>query len=105
MSKPKHKPVLLPPAPRSARILSLTGDGLDTADKFARFMTEMMCDLAEELVSPEVGNAITNAGGKVLKVIEMQIKYGTKVDATGEKRLLLRAVPALTPAKKKKDAE
>ncbi|MGH3427717.1 MAG: hypothetical protein ACRDQZ_09155 [Mycobacteriales bacterium] len=36
-----------------------------------------MSDLIEGRVAPNVGNATSNAGGKLLKVVEMQYKYGT----------------------------
>lgn len=39
-------------------------------------MSTLMADLAEDRISPSLGNAIANAGGKLLKVIEMQLKYG-----------------------------
>lgn len=39
-------------------------------------MSAMMGDLMEGRVSPSVGNAAVNAGGKLLKVVEMQYKYG-----------------------------
>jgi hypothetical protein len=35
-----------------------------------------MSDLIEGRVAPNVGNATSNAGGKLLKMIEMQFKYG-----------------------------
>lgn len=36
-----------------------------------------MSDLIDGRVAPNIGNATCNAGGKLLKVVEMQIKYGT----------------------------
>ena len=36
-----------------------------------------MTDLIEGRVSPGIGNAACNAGGKLLKVVELQHKYGT----------------------------
>jgi len=43
-------------------------------------MAAMMSDLVEGKVSPGVGNASCNAGGKLLKIVEMEYKYGTKDD-------------------------
>lgn len=37
-----------------------------------------MSDLIDGRVTPNVGNATCNAGGKLLKVVEMQFKYGTQ---------------------------
>jgi hypothetical protein len=52
-------------------------------------MSALMSDLIEGRVTPSVGNATCNAGGKLLKVVELQYKYGTKGVGTGEKTLLL----------------
>lgn len=41
-------------------------------------MSALMSDLIEGKVTPQVGNATVNAGGKLLKVVEMQMKYGTR---------------------------
>lgn len=41
-------------------------------------MSALMSDIIEGKVTPQVGNATVNAGGKLLKVVEMQCKYGTQ---------------------------
>jgi hypothetical protein len=41
-------------------------------------MSSLMGDLIEGRITPSIGNAVCNAGGKLLKVVEMQHKYGTK---------------------------
>lgn len=41
-------------------------------------MAALMSDLLDGRVTPNVGNATCNAGGKLLKVVEMQFKYGTQ---------------------------
>jgi len=46
-----------------------------------------MSDVVEQRVSPGVANAACNAGGKLLKVVEMQMKYGTQ-GPKGDKRVL-----------------
>ncbi len=40
-------------------------------------MSSLMSDLIDGRVTPQVGNATCNAGGKLLKVVDMQYKYGT----------------------------
>ncbi len=60
--------------PRSAEI---AGQGIRTGSDFANCMSALMADLAEGLIDPRTGNAMCNAGGKMLKVIEMQYRYGT----------------------------
>jgi hypothetical protein len=52
-------------------------------------MASMMADLVEGSITPQVGNAITNAGGKLLKSVEMQMKYGTTVPGGNTKSLEL----------------
>lgn len=47
-------------------------------------MSALMSDLIEGNVSPQVGNATVNAGGKLLKVVELNLKYGRK-DESGKR--------------------
>lgn len=39
-------------------------------------MSALMSDLIEGKITPQVGNATVNCGGKLLKVVELQLKYG-----------------------------
>ncbi len=39
-------------------------------------MSALMSDVLEGAITPMVANATVNAGGKLLKVVEMQYKYG-----------------------------
>lgn len=48
-------------------------------------MSALMSDILEGKVTPQVGNAVVNAGGKLLKVVEMQAKYGK---ASGDNKVL-----------------
>ncbi len=41
-------------------------------------MSALMSDLVDGSISPMVANATVNAGGKLLKVVEMQYRYGTQ---------------------------
>lgn len=63
---------------KTPRSLTVAVEGIDTAKDFAKMMSALMSDLIEGRVTPSVGNATCNAGGKLLKVVEMQYKYGTK---------------------------
>src|SRR3990167_5346392 len=67
------------PAPRS---LAFAKAGIKTGEDFANTMSALMSDLIEGRLPPEVGNAVCNAGGKLLKVVEMQFKYAKQ----GEER-------------------
>lgn len=44
-------------------------------------MSALMSDIIEGAVSPQVGNATVNAGGKLLKVVELQLKYGKPTES------------------------
>lgn len=54
-------------------------------------MSALMSDLIDGRVAPQIGNATCNAGGKLLKVVEMQYKYGTRDGDSGRKTLQLTA--------------
>jgi hypothetical protein len=78
-----------------ANSLTISEKGLITGHDFAAFMSALMSDLVGGRVSPMVGNAACNAGGKLLKVVEMQMKYGTaSASAQGAKVLFLTGTPA-----------
>lgn len=70
------------------RSLEIASKGIKTGTDFANLMGALMSDLIEGRVTPNVGNATCNAGGKLLKVVEMQFKYGTQ-GAGQEKTLRL----------------
>lgn len=73
------------PQPRSKPIAER---GVTTGAHFAELMSALMSDLICGAVTPDVGNAACNAGGKLLKVVEMQHKYG-KPQADGDRTLKL----------------
>lgn len=62
------------------RSLDLANRGIKTGTDFANMMSALMSDIISERISPDVANATCNAGGKLLKVVEMQYKYGGKSD-------------------------
>lgn len=61
----------------SPRTLVFAKNGIRTGEDFANTMSALMSDLIEGHIPPEVGNAVCNAGGKLLKVVEMQFKYAS----------------------------
>jgi hypothetical protein len=71
------------------RSLVLAQKGVKTGHDFANLMSGLMSDLIEGKITPSVGNAACNAGGKLLKVVEMQYKYGTDGPGTSQKTLVL----------------
>ncbi len=64
-------------AGKMPRCLEVAKRGINTSKDFASYMSAMMSDLIEGTVTPQIGNAACNAGGKLLKVVEMEYKYGT----------------------------
>lgn len=58
------------------RSLATAKQGIHTSADFAEMMSGLMTDLRDGSVTPQIGNAICNAGGKLLKVVEMNHKYG-----------------------------
>jgi len=57
-----------------------------------------MTDVIQGTVSPPVANATVNAGGKLLKAVEMQMKYGKQEGGEGKQLLLAPPVPTEPPA-------
>lgn len=51
--------------------------GLNTGADFARYMAALMADLSSGRITPQTANACCNAGGKLLRIVEMRQKYGT----------------------------
>jgi hypothetical protein len=51
-----------------------------TGEDFANLMSALMSDVLDGSITPMVANATVNAGGKLLKVVEMQYRYGTPKD-------------------------
>lgn len=52
-----------------------------------RVMSALMSDVIEGNVTPQVANATVNAGGKLLKAVELQMKYGGTSEAGKRKSL------------------
>lgn len=86
IAKPKESKALAKGTPRS---LQIARRGIQTSHDFANFMSSLMSDLIEGNVAPQIGNAAVNAGGKLLKVVEMQYKYGTAGKDGSPKTLVL----------------
>ena len=74
----------------SSVTLAMAEGGINTAQDFSNIMSSLMTDLIAGRLTPQVGNAVCNAGGKMLKAVEMQLKYGSpSKDVPGRKVLLL----------------
>lgn len=63
--------------------------GVATCGQLATGLSLLMADLLCERVSTSIANSVCNAGGKMLKAVEMQQRYGTTQKHTGLKELKL----------------
>lgn len=52
-------------------------------------MSALMSDVIEGRVTPNVSNAAVNAGSKLLKIVELQLRYGTTQAESNRKVLQL----------------
>lgn len=73
-------------APRSAVIAE---GGISTARDFVKLMGALMADVVTGRITPQVGQAAVNAGGKLLKVVELQHKFGKSTSQNGKSLNLL----------------
>jgi hypothetical protein len=62
---------------KSAASLVFAKNGIRTANDFAGMMGALISDLIEGSVTPQVGNAACKAGSNLLKVVELQHRYGS----------------------------
>lgn len=72
---------------RNPRCLTVASRGIRTSSDFAQFMSHLMSDIVEGAITPEISNAAVNAGGKLLKSVELTLKYGKAKAEGGEKVL------------------
>ena len=72
-----------------AKSIKLTERPIRSGADFANLMSALMGDILSGRVSPAVGNATCNAGGKLLKVVEMQYRYGAPVGNQRQRKLIL----------------
>jgi hypothetical protein len=80
--------------------LTIAEGGVKSSGDFRNLMSALMTDVIRGSISPEVTNAACNAGGKLLKMVELEYKYMTEpdrrnrdLDVAGE---IVVAPPALT---------
>ena len=71
------------------RSLAISERGISTGSEFAGLMSALMGDIIAGRVTPAIGNAACNAGGKLLKIVEMQYRYGTQNGNQGARILIL----------------
>ena len=66
----------------------LATQGLRTSHDFANIMGALFTDVVLGSISPDICNAACNAGGKLLQVVALQHKYGSR-GSDGTKTLIL----------------
>lgn len=64
--------------PRCAAV----ADAIVSSRDFANFMSALVGDIVTGRIGVREANAACNAGGKLLKIVELEHKYGRKVAAT-----------------------
>lgn len=74
--------------PEKPRSLAIANAGVKTGADFAGLMSAVMSDLIAGDMTPQVGNAVCNAGSKLLKIVEMQHKYGKAASDTASDKVL-----------------
>lgn len=62
---------------QTARALVASRRGITTSGDFRGLFSGLIADVIEGKVAPAVANAACNAGGKLLKVVELEYRYGT----------------------------
>ncbi len=73
-------------APKS---IALAERGIHTGAEFASVMSALLTDTIAGRIDPQVANSVCNISGKLLKVVELQYKYGKVVDGQTERMLAL----------------
>jgi len=84
----KQTKTVTPVKKNAPRSLGLAERGIRTGKDFANVMSALMSDLLAGRVTPNIGNATCNAGGKLLKVVELEYKYGDR-NGGSQKELVL----------------
>lgn len=75
----------------SSKSILLANLGIHTGAQFASLMSALLTDTITGRIDPRTSNAACNIGAKLLKVVELEFRYGKKVEGA-TKRVL-----ALTP--------
>ncbi len=70
------------------RSVVLGNAGIRTSQDFANVMSALMADVLSGSVSTGRANAACNVGRQMLRAVELQLKYGEKVNETTNERSL-----------------
>lgn len=69
--------------------MAVADAGIKTGADFAKMMSLLIGDIATDRIDARRANAICNAGGKLLKVVEMEHRYGAPRTTTATPTLKL----------------
>ena len=72
-----------------SRSLRLARDGINNSRQFTEVFSGLIVDLAEQKMTASIANAMCNAGGKLLKMVELEIRYGQQVPGEGRRLLTI----------------
>lgn len=100
--KPRKSSASLVVRPPRSQVIAERG--IKTDLDFADLMSALMSDVIAGTVTPGIANATCNAGGKLLRIVELRQKYGTKKGGENSELLLARAIPLLPKSKPVADA-
>lgn len=57
------------------RCLAIADEGIETGKDFAQLMSALIGDIAADRIDAQRANAICNAGGKLLRIVELEHRY------------------------------
>lgn len=83
---------------RAPRSLSISAGGVETSRDFATLMSSLMSDIIGKRIDASAANAVCRAGGTLLRVVELQHKYGAPVVGRGQVKVLQLAPKQATEA-------
>jgi hypothetical protein len=72
--------------PTAAR---LADTGIATGADFSRVMAALLADTIAGRIEPQRANASCNVAGKLIRMVELQHKYGRQVEGSTERMLAL----------------
>ena len=78
-----------PQVPATPNCLAIGERGVKTAQDFAQFMSAIMGDVIAGRIAHTKATVATRSGMALLKVIEMQYKYGSETEQPGKRVLRL----------------
>jgi len=82
--------------PTSAR---LADSGITTGADFSRVMAALLADTIAGRIEPQRANASCNVAGKLIRMVELQHRYGKRVEGTEDRILALTPIAAPTDSK------